>query len=80
MSTNKFAIAVWGTFFATLALCPAAPDEELLGKSRGYPIGQPATWFYDENVRVGSFSHLEQILDRRLAPPPPSITNSTDAV
>ena len=40
----------------------AAPDEELLGKSAGYPIGTRATWFYDERVRVGSFSHLDDIL------------------
>jgi CubicO group peptidase (beta-lactamase class C family) len=40
----------------------AAPDEELLGKAAGYPIGSPATWFYDERVRVGSFSHLDGIL------------------
>src|SRR5215218_5425584 len=40
----------------------AAPDEELLGKSAGYPIGAPATWYYDERVRVGSFSHLDEIL------------------
>ncbi len=40
----------------------AAPDEELLGKSKGYPVGTRATWFYDESVRVGSFSHLDRIL------------------
>ena len=40
----------------------AAPDEELLGKSAGYPIGTRATWFYDERVRVGSFSRLDEIL------------------
>jgi CubicO group peptidase (beta-lactamase class C family) len=40
----------------------AAPDEQLLGKSAGYPIGTRATWFYDERVRVGSFSHLDDIL------------------
>jgi CubicO group peptidase (beta-lactamase class C family) len=40
----------------------AAPDEQLLGKSAGYPLGKPATWFYDERVRVGSFSHLDEIL------------------
>ena len=38
----------------------AAPDEELLGKSAGYPIGTRANWFFDEGVRVGSFSHLDQ--------------------
>ena len=44
--------------------CPAAaaPDEELLGKSAGYPIGTLANWFFDERVRVGSFSNLDQIL------------------
>jgi CubicO group peptidase (beta-lactamase class C family) len=40
----------------------AAPDEELLGKSRGYPVGTPSTWFYDEAVRVGSFSHMDSFL------------------
>jgi len=40
----------------------AAPDEELLGKAAGYPLGSPANWFYDERVRVGSFSHLDKIL------------------
>ena len=40
----------------------AAPDENLLGKAAGYPIGRPANWFFDESVRVGSFSHLDQIL------------------
>ena len=40
----------------------AAPDEELLGKSAGYPLGTPRTWFYVERVRVGSFSHLDEIL------------------
>lgn len=39
----------------------AAPDEELLGKSAGYPLGTPQTWFLDERVRVGSFSHLDEI-------------------
>ena len=74
-------------FFATVvaivvAASPAlaAPDEELLGKSKGYPIGTRANWFYDESVRVGSFSHLDGILPhntlkkaaspRRCRPPP----------
>jgi CubicO group peptidase (beta-lactamase class C family) len=43
----------------------AAPDEELLGKDLGYPIGTPTTWFNDERVRVGSFSHLDSILPYR---------------
>jgi len=53
----------------------AAPDEEVLGKAKGYPVGTPATWFYDERVRVGSFSHLDDILPhdtmrRSVAPRP----------
>jgi CubicO group peptidase (beta-lactamase class C family) len=40
----------------------AAPDEQQLGKAAGYPIGTPASWFYDESVRVGSFSNLDKLL------------------
>ena len=40
----------------------AAPDEDLLGKAAGYPIGTRANWFYDERVRIGSFSHLDSLL------------------
>lgn len=40
----------------------AAPDEDILGKAEGYPIGTPKNWFYDEHVRVGSFSHIDQVL------------------
>ena len=40
----------------------AAPDEQQLGKAAGYPIGTPANWFYDESVRVGSFSNLDKLL------------------
>jgi len=52
---------------ACLALalaCPAiaAPDEELLGKSAGYPVGTRANWYFDESVRVGSFSNLDRLL------------------
>jgi len=46
----------------------AAPDEELLGKSRGYPVGTPSTWFNDETVRVGSFSHMDSFLPHRVLP------------
>jgi CubicO group peptidase (beta-lactamase class C family) len=34
----------------------AAPDEEKLGKSRGYPASTGESWFFDESVRVGSFT------------------------
>ena len=40
----------------------AAPDEQQLGKSAGYPVGNRANWFYDESVRVGSFSNLDKLL------------------
>jgi len=50
-------------FLVALALPAfAAPDEELLGKAKGYPVGTRANWFFDESVRVGSFSHLDEIL------------------
>ena len=50
-------------FVAALAFPAfAAPDEELLGKAKGYPVGTRANWFFDEGVRVGSFSHLDEIL------------------
>src|SRR5215212_10870855 len=40
----------------------AAPDEDLLGKKAGYPVGTRTNWFYDESVRVGSFSNLDGLL------------------
>lgn len=40
----------------------AATDEELLGKAKGYPVGNRTNWFFDEGARVGSFSHLDEIL------------------
>ena len=49
----------------------AAPDEELLGKSKGYPVGTPASWFFDESVRVGSFSRLDTILPYNVLPRAP---------
>ncbi|NYH25238.1 serine hydrolase domain-containing protein [Paraburkholderia bryophila] len=39
----------------------AAPDEDKLGKALGYPVGNAENWFYDETVRVGSFSHQGEI-------------------
>lgn len=58
----------WRLFSAILILTPlaspvtAAPDEDILGKAEGYPVGTARTWFYDEHVRVGSFSHMDDIL------------------
>ena len=39
----------------------AAPDEEKLGKAQGYPAGNARTWFFDESVRVGSFTSQGEI-------------------
>jgi CubicO group peptidase (beta-lactamase class C family) len=51
--------AAW---FALALPAVAAPDEEQLGKAAGYPVGTRADWFFDESVRVGSFSNLDRIL------------------
>jgi len=40
---------------------PAAPDEERLGKAAGYPVGDVQRWFFDESVRVGSFTAQGEI-------------------
>lgn len=48
------------TAFAAPAI--AAPDEDILGKAEGYPVGTIQNWFNDEHVRVGSFSHMDDIL------------------
>jgi len=59
-------------FLLCVASAQAAPDEELLGKSRGYPVGNRANWFYDETVRVGSFSNLDTILPHNVLPRSPT--------
>lgn len=71
---------------AAVGLPPAhaAPDEELLGKAEGYPVGTPRTWFADERVRVGSFSRLDSILPhnrlpRAAVPRPLSVAAQTPA-
>ncbi len=46
---------------AAISVSFAAPDEKKLGKSNGYPVGTAANWFFDESVRVGSFSQLDKI-------------------
>ena len=63
----------------------AAPDEELLGKSAGYPTGTRANWFFDERVRVGSFSRLDEIfphhtLQKSIAPQPLPKTADAPAI
>ena len=61
MRMNRFFIGV--CFFWSLGLTSvvAAPDEAALCKDQGYPIGNPRNWFFDECVRVGSFTHHAEI-------------------
>ena len=54
------ALASW--IFCQVAV-NAAPDEETLCKSRGYPVGTARNWFFNECVRVGSFTHQAEIPD-----------------
>jgi len=56
--------AALGAVLAIALTAYAAPDEEKLGKSQGYPIakfGNNKDWYYDESVRVGSFTHQAEI-------------------
>lgn len=39
----------------------AAPDEDRLGRAQGYPVGTAQNWFWQEAVRVGSFTHQAEI-------------------
>ena len=60
---RRSAVLVTG-FAASLCCSPlamAAPDEELLGKSRGYPMGTRANWYTDDSVRVGSYTNLDKL-------------------
>jgi CubicO group peptidase (beta-lactamase class C family) len=54
------------SLLAQVEVAASAPDEELLGKAAGYPIGVRKDWFFDEKVRVGSFSHLDRILPHNI--------------
>lgn len=58
------AAAVAGAFECQFHLAIAAPDEELLGKSKGYPRGTRATWYLDDSLRVGSYTNLDELFPR----------------
>ena len=54
--------SVFAASIAAKAL--AGPDEVTLGKHEGYPIagiGNSKNWYFDESVRVGSFTHQAEI-------------------
>jgi len=60
---KPLAVAIGATLAIALTAY-AAPDEEKLGKSQGYPVakfGNSKDWYYDESVRVGSFTHQAEI-------------------
>jgi CubicO group peptidase (beta-lactamase class C family) len=52
---SVFLLGLWAP------LTYAAPDEDKLGRQRGYPVGDASTWYYSESVRVGSFTHQAEI-------------------
>lgn len=58
---NYIGRIAFATVWALALPALAAPDEELLGKSKGYPIGTAANWYFDEAVRVGSFTNHDKI-------------------
>jgi CubicO group peptidase (beta-lactamase class C family) len=63
--TVKHCRAMLAALCAAILCCVrvamAAPDEELLGKSKGYPMGTRANWFLDDSVRVGSYTNLDKL-------------------
>lgn len=61
MRMNRFFIGVCFFWRLGLTSVSAAPDEAALCKDQGYPVGNPRNWFFDECVRVGSFTHHAEI-------------------
>jgi hypothetical protein len=59
---RRLILLLCAALFAPALPAAAAPDEAQLGKAAGYPIGTRGNWFYDESVRVGSFSNLDKLL------------------
>ncbi|MBS0337195.1 MAG: serine hydrolase [Proteobacteria bacterium] len=51
-------LAALGLFAAAPAR--AEPDEALLGKAQGYPLGNASTWYFNPN-RVGAWSALDRV-------------------
>jgi CubicO group peptidase (beta-lactamase class C family) len=62
-------VATWCAHFAAgllaalvgLDAATAAPDEEALGRAKGYPRGTRATWYLDDATRVGSYTNLDEL-------------------
>ena len=58
-ASTALAVAALAASLAGTAL-HAEPDEELLGKSQGYPLGNASTW-YSNPYRVGSWSAMDKV-------------------
>lgn len=52
---------------AAAAVARAEPDEDLLGKALGYPVGSGLTW-YQNPYRVGSWSAMDKVPGQRVKP------------
>ena len=57
----RFAAIAAVVLLVAASAVSAAPDEEKLGKASAYPVGNAGNWYYDESVRVGSFTHQAEI-------------------
>jgi CubicO group peptidase (beta-lactamase class C family) len=58
-ASSALAVVALAAMLAGTAL-HAEPDEELLGKSQGYPLGNASTW-YNNPYRVGSWSAMDKV-------------------
>jgi CubicO group peptidase (beta-lactamase class C family) len=54
-------VAIAASASLVLTAAQAAPDEQRLGKAAGYPVGTASSWYADESVRVGSYTHQAEI-------------------
>ncbi len=61
MGIARFGWLVLVAWWLSQSVAFAAPDESALCKDKGYPVGNQRNWFFDECVRVGSFTHHAEI-------------------
>ena len=66
MSSTSRPVARWQSALCCAILsigstCYAAPDEDLLGKSAGYPVAPNLAQAFQERYRVGSFSAMDSL-------------------
>jgi CubicO group peptidase (beta-lactamase class C family) len=60
MRTMNASRRAWALLALLPALAWAEPDEALLGKERGYPVGAGASWYVNP-YRVGSWSAMDKV-------------------